>query len=185
MRKTGIAYWIATGFVVLIMSVSGLLAITHNSRFMEALAHLGYPPYFANLLGAGKLAGVAVLLAPKLGRLKEWAYAAFGVVVLSACYSHFSSGDGILALDPLATFAALVVSYVRRPPSRRPDWPVLQNRPLSPGGLGPVDHQGMIDKVSGSAISENEKPAIAIGPKGIFDASRVSTEVTSSGGANR
>lgn len=127
MKKIGLLYWIATGFVVLVMSVSGLLAITHNSRFMDALAHLGYPPYFANLLGVGKLAGIAVLLAPGLGRLKEWAYAAFGVMVLSACYSHFSSGDGLLALDPLATFAALVISYMKRPATRRPEWPQVQN----------------------------------------------------------
>ncbi len=90
---------------------------------MKALAHLGYPPYFSNLLGAGKLVGVYVLLAPGLVKLKEWAYVGFGITVLSACYSHFSSGDGLLALEPLVTFAALVVSYLTRPPSRRFPYP--------------------------------------------------------------
>jgi DoxX-like family len=109
-------YWIATAFVVFIMTISGTLALVHAPPMMKALAHLGYPSYFSNLLGAGKLAGVCVLLAPGKVKLKEWAYAGFGITVLSASYSHFSSGDGLMALEPLVTFAALVVSYVTRAP---------------------------------------------------------------------
>jgi hypothetical protein len=101
------------------MSISGTLALTHAPLMMKALAHLGYPAYFSNLLGIGKAAGVFVMLAPGMVKLKEWAYAGFGIVVLSATYSHFSSGDGLMALEPLATFAALVVSYITRPASRR------------------------------------------------------------------
>jgi hypothetical protein len=119
MRGKTIAYWIATVFVAFIMTVSGGLALSHTPRFMTALAHLGYPVYFSNLLGVGKLVGVGVLLAPGLGRFKEWAYAAFGIVVLSACYSHLFSGDGVMALEPLVTGAALVISYVLRPADRR------------------------------------------------------------------
>jgi hypothetical protein len=101
------------------MSASGGLAISHAGPFMKALAHLGYPRYFSNLLGVGKLVGICVLLAPGLPRMKEWAYVAFGVTVLSACYSHYSSGDGWLAVEPLVTFAALVLSYMMRPDARR------------------------------------------------------------------
>jgi hypothetical protein len=119
MRGKTIAYWIATVFVAFIMTVSGGLALSHTPRFMTALAHLGYPVYFSNLLGAGKLVGVGVLLAPGLGRFKEWVYAAFGIVVLSACYSHLLSGDGVMALEPLVTGAVLVISYVLRPAQRR------------------------------------------------------------------
>ncbi|HMF65160.1 MAG TPA: DoxX family protein [Edaphobacter sp.] len=118
MKKKTITYWIATVFVACIMTASGVLAISHAPPFMKALAHLGYPPYFSNLLGFGKLIGVCVLLAPGLAKLKEWAYVAFGITVLSACYSHFNSGDGLLALEPLITFAALVVSYLTRPAIR-------------------------------------------------------------------
>src|SRR5258708_28691683 len=101
------------------MTISGGLAVTHAPPMMKALAHLGYPAYFSNLLGVAKLLGVCVLLAPGLVKLKEWAYVGFGIVVLSACYSHFLSADGVLALEPLVTFAALVVSYLTRPASRR------------------------------------------------------------------
>ncbi len=128
-------YWIATVFVACIMTVSGALAITHSQPMMKALAHLGYPPYFSNLLGAGKLVGVYVFLAPGLVKLKEWAYVGLGITVLSACYSHFFSGDGLLALEPLVTFAALVVSYLTRPPSRRFPYPTpLQGTSLTPCG---------------------------------------------------
>jgi hypothetical protein len=119
MKKKIIAYWIATAFVALIMTASGALAISHAPPFMKALAHLGYPPYFSNLLGIGKLTGVCVLLAAGLRKLKEWAYVSFGITVLSACYSHYSSGDGWLALEPLVTFAALIISYQTRPAARR------------------------------------------------------------------
>jgi DoxX-like family len=115
MKNRRTAYWIATGFVACIMTVSGVLAIIRAPYMMQGLAHLGYPVYFSDLLGVGKLAGVCVLLAPGMARLKEWAYVAFGITVLSATYSHFSSGDGLMALEPLVTFAALVVSYRMRP----------------------------------------------------------------------
>src|SRR6266481_3801890 len=118
MKTRPIAYWIATVLVALIMTASGVLAISHAPAFMKALSHLGYPPYFSNLLGVGKLIGVCVLLAPRLTRLKEWAYVAFGITVLSASYSHYNAGDGLMALEPLVTFAALVVSYLMRPASK-------------------------------------------------------------------
>ena len=42
---------------------------------MEGMRHLGYPDYFATILGVWKvLGGIAVLL-PRTPRLKEWAYA--------------------------------------------------------------------------------------------------------------
>jgi hypothetical protein len=112
-------YWIATLFVAIVMTSSGILALRHTPQFMSALAHLGYPPYFSDLLAIGKLIGICVLLLPRLGLLKEWAYVAFGITVLSASYSHFRSGDGLMALEPLVSFAALAISYGMRPADRR------------------------------------------------------------------
>jgi DoxX-like family len=64
-------YWIATLFVAGIMTISGILALTHAPAMMTALTHLGYPPYFSGLLGVAKLVGVCVLLVPGIPRLKE------------------------------------------------------------------------------------------------------------------
>ena len=121
MKRRLVGYWIATGLLGLIMGISGVLALSHRPGYAQALAHLGYPRYFSNLLGVGKLAGVVVLLAPGAARWKEWAYAAFGVVVVSAAYSHFQSGDGWLrAAEPLLVAGtALVISYRLRPADRR------------------------------------------------------------------
>jgi len=118
MKSKTIAYWVTTVFIALIMTSSGVVALTHSPSFMKALAHLGYPVYFSDLLGTGKIVGSCVLLMPRLARLKEWAYVAFAITVLSACYSHFKVGDGLLALEPLITFGALAVSYSTRPVDR-------------------------------------------------------------------
>ena len=101
------------------MAVTGVLSVAHTKSMMEGFAHLGYPAYFANLLGGTKLLGVCALLAPRHERIKEWAYLGFSIVIISASYSHLNSGDGLKALEPLATLAALAVSYWGRPVDRR------------------------------------------------------------------
>jgi len=112
-------FWITTAWVVGIMTITGGLSVAHAKPMMEGFAHLGYPVYFANLLGIAKLLGVCALLAPGPARIREWAYAGFAIVIISASYSHLNSGDGLKALEPLATLAALAVSYWARPVDRR------------------------------------------------------------------
>lgn len=119
MKLKAVTYWVTTLFVTLILGISGGMSIVHAAPLMKALKHLGYPDYFANILGVGKAIGLAVFLAPRMPRFKEWAYAGFSITILSACYSHFSSGDRLLALEPLLTFAALVGSYFTRPDDRK------------------------------------------------------------------
>jgi len=114
-RTKRTTYWITTMWVVCVMAISGVLSVIHTPGMMEGFAHLGYPAYFSNLLGVAKLLGVFVLLMPRWVRLKEWAYAGFGITIISASYSHLLSGDGLMSLEPLITFAALAVSYVVRP----------------------------------------------------------------------
>ena len=60
-----------------------------------------------------------MVLLPGLVQFKERAYAGIAITVISASYSHSSSGDGLMALDPLVTLAALMLSYHVRPDSRR------------------------------------------------------------------
>lgn len=82
--------------------------------------HLGYPLYFGVMLGVFKLVGMGVLLAPKLGLFKEWAYAGMGIDLVSAFVSHVAvdgfTGDVVL---PLVFAAILVASWWLRPASRR------------------------------------------------------------------
>lgn len=119
MKRRKIIYWTASILVTIVLGASGVLSALHAAPMMKALHRLGYPDYFVNILAVGKIIGLVIFLAPKMPRLKEWAYAGFTITILSACYSHFSSGDGWLAAEPLATFAALMTSYVFRPIDRR------------------------------------------------------------------
>ncbi len=86
MKLKTTTYWLTTTFVALILGISGGMSIAHAAPLMEALKHLGYPEYFANILGVGKFIGLIVFLAPGMPRFKEWAYAGFSITVLSACY---------------------------------------------------------------------------------------------------
>jgi len=95
-------YWITTAWVAGILAITGGLSVAHAKLMMEGFAHLGYPAYFANRLGVAKLLGVCALLAPRLARIREWAYAGFTIVIVNASYSHLNSGDGLKALEPLA-----------------------------------------------------------------------------------
>jgi uncharacterized membrane protein YphA (DoxX/SURF4 family) len=88
--------------------------------FIGVIRHLGYPDYFMTILGIWYiLAGVA-LLAPRLPRLKEWAYAGLIFNYTGAAISHLVMGDGGGSLIAPIIFIALVVcSWALRPSSRR------------------------------------------------------------------
>jgi hypothetical protein len=64
-------FWTTTAWVVGIMTITGGLSVAHTKPMMAGFAHLGYPVYFANLLGVAKILGVCALLAPGLARIKE------------------------------------------------------------------------------------------------------------------
>jgi hypothetical protein len=119
MRTRKLAYWVSTGFVAAVMTISGTIVLWHGPRAVQALAHLGYPAYFGYILGTAKLLGVFVLLAPGRGPIKEWTYAGFGIILISACISHYVSGDGFASLDPFFFLILLVLSYGTRPGNRR------------------------------------------------------------------
>ena len=80
---------------------------------------MGYPTYLMTMLGVWyALAGVA-LLAPRLPRLKEWAYAGLLFNYTGAAASHLVVGDragGLLG--PFVFTGFLVASWALRPPAR-------------------------------------------------------------------
>jgi hypothetical protein len=119
-RGRMIAYWIFTGLFCAAMAAGGVQDILHTSNVIELFTLLHYPLYLATILGACKLAGAITLVAPKLPRLKEWAYAGFTFDLLGAAASAIFAGAGILhVFAPLMFLALLVPSYLLRPVSRR------------------------------------------------------------------
>jgi hypothetical protein len=94
-RSKGLAigFWIVTALFCLQMSFTAYAQL-RLPQVAEAFTRLGFPAYFRVELALAKLLGVAALLAPAPARLKEWAYAGFAIVLVSALIAHFSVGDG-------------------------------------------------------------------------------------------
>jgi len=112
MKKNKIIYWITSALVALVMLASGLFFAVSDSA-TEAFAHLGFPDYFRIELSAAKITGGLLFIIPGVPhRLREFIYHGFAIVLVSAIIAHFSSGDGLVSLDPIFFLLNLVISYI-------------------------------------------------------------------------
>ena len=112
MKAVKITYWTTTIIVSLMMALSAFAHFT-NPTVAEGFHHLGFPDYFRIELGIAKVIGVIVLLAPVPARLKEWAYAGFTIVFISATIAHIASGDPASKfIMPIILLAILMTSYI-------------------------------------------------------------------------
>jgi len=116
MKKDKVVYWTATSIVCAVMVFS---AINFNLKnpigpMKGAFVHLGFPDYFRIELTVAKTLGVLALLMPGIPvKAREFAYAGFGITLISASVAHFSVGDPLVfVIDPLLFLGALVASYV-------------------------------------------------------------------------
>src|SRR5690606_1692192 len=82
-----VAYWVCTGLFCAAMVAGGVQDLLHTQSVVELFNSLGYPMHLATILGVWKLLGAAALLAPKLPRVKEWAYAGFAFDLTGASAS--------------------------------------------------------------------------------------------------
>ncbi|MGK3962652.1 DoxX family protein [Sorangium sp. So ce118] len=115
-----IGYWIATGLLGLAFAAGGLADLAGSPQVLEGMAHLGYPPYFATILGLWKVLGAMALLAPRFPRLKEWAYAGILFDLTGAAASHAAVGDAAgQVMTPLVLVTVAAASWALRPESRR------------------------------------------------------------------
>jgi uncharacterized membrane protein YphA (DoxX/SURF4 family) len=115
-----IGYWIATGLVGLAFLAGGAGDLSQSPQVVEGMTHLGYPGYFATILGAWKVLGAAALFAPGLPRLKEWAYAGIVFDLTGAAFSHAASGDPAgKVITPLVLLALAAASWALRPEGRK------------------------------------------------------------------
>ncbi len=112
-RNTG--YWVATVLFSLVYFGSGLADVLHASPVIETLAHLGYPAYFASIIGPWKIAAAITIAAPGLSRvpaMKEWAYAGVVFDLTGALASHAVLGDhGPKQIVPIVLLGLLATSY--------------------------------------------------------------------------
>ena len=95
MKQDNLIYWISTGLFCAMMLMSGFGYLT-SPDMKAAFVHVGLPDWFREELGVAKILGAIALIVPMVdGRVKEWAYAGFGIVLISAMYAHLSNGDGM------------------------------------------------------------------------------------------
>ena len=112
MKTIKIIYWVSTGLFAFMMSYSAY-AYLSNPAMDQAFQHLGYPSYFRIELAVAKFLGAVLLLAPVAARVKEWVYAGFGIVLISAFIAHVSLGDPLnVAVMPLVFSLLLAASYL-------------------------------------------------------------------------
>jgi uncharacterized membrane protein YphA (DoxX/SURF4 family) len=119
MNTRTIGYWVTTGLAGLAFAAGGAMDLVRGPEVVAGMAHLGYPPYVASLLGVWKLLGAAAILAPRFPRLKEWAYAGMAFDLTGAAVSHAASGDaGGKILTPLVLLGLVAASWALRPDQR-------------------------------------------------------------------
>lgn len=119
-KRNKIIYWIATLWLALGMTSTGIVQLIPLKEEAEMIKHLGYPLYFLILLGVWKLLGVIAILIPKFGLLKEWAYAGFFFAMSGAVVSHLAIGDEASVLfGPILLIVLTVISWYFRPENRK------------------------------------------------------------------
>ncbi|GGK93541.1 DoxX family protein [Nocardia jinanensis] len=93
-RGLSLARWVPVAAVLAETAVGAYWDLARISYVRESFDHLGYPMYFATILGGAKTAALVAILTPGHPRTKEWAYAGLVFVYGGAAVSHMAAGDG-------------------------------------------------------------------------------------------
>jgi hypothetical protein len=111
-RRTNVVYWTTTTFVALLMLQGGVFDAIRSPSALQVFRVLGYPDYFATLLGVAQVLGVAAILLPVPRFLREWTYAGFTFDIVSAVVSIVASGlAGWSLIFPITALAFVQASY--------------------------------------------------------------------------
>lgn len=115
-----IGYWAATAIIAFQFAVGGAVSLLRPPPVLAGMAELGYPVYFALILGTWKVLGALAVVAPRYPRLKEWAYAGIFFDLTGAAFSHAATGASIGKIaSPLVFLAIALISWALRPEPRR------------------------------------------------------------------
>jgi hypothetical protein len=111
-RRANIVYWTTTSLVALLMLFGGIQDAIRTPEALAVFHSLGYPDYFATLLGVAKVLGTAAIILPVPRFLREWAYAGFTFDTVSAIVSLVASGFAGWSLSiPVIALAFVQASY--------------------------------------------------------------------------
>jgi uncharacterized membrane protein YphA (DoxX/SURF4 family) len=127
-KLKSVVYWVSTALIAAAFVLGGAIDVASQPPAVAFLAHLGYPAYFAVLIGVWKVLGGLAVLVPRLPRLKEWAYAGIFFDLTGAAVSHAASGDGASrVMVPLVLVAIGFASWRLRPASSKLGAPVPES----------------------------------------------------------
>ena len=119
-KASKIIYWIATLWLALGMTSTGIVQFIKMKEEVDLFNRLGYPLYFLTILGIWKVLGVIAVLIPKFPLLKEWAYAGFFFAMSGAVFSHLASGSSAMDyFGPVLLIVLTVTSWYFRPADRK------------------------------------------------------------------
>ena len=119
MKTRTIGYWAATALTAFAFGSGGAMDLAAPPDMLAGMQHLGYPAYFLTILGVWKVLGAAAVVAPRLPRLKEWAYAGIAFDLTGASLSHAMAGDDAgKVITPLVLLAIAAASWALRPADR-------------------------------------------------------------------
>jgi uncharacterized membrane protein YphA (DoxX/SURF4 family) len=118
-RTRTITYWTSTALVAFVLLSGGVAYLARRADAAAGIEQLGYPAYVLIILSVWKVAGGLVVLAPRLPRLKEWAYAGAVFDLTGAAASHLARGnDARHVIVPLALTVVALISWATRPAHR-------------------------------------------------------------------
>lgn len=119
-KRNKIIYWVATIWLSLGMTSSGIVQIIKVPEEVQMMTHLGYPLYFLTIIGIWKILGVITVLVPRFPLVKEWAYAGFFFTMSGAIFSHIAGGDGAKEFfGPVLLLVLTIISWYIRPADRK------------------------------------------------------------------
>lgn len=120
MNARSAGYWTTTTLIALAFLSGGAAYLFRADVPLRGMAELGYPAYFVTILGIWKVLGGLAILAPRLPRLKEWAYAGIAFDLTGAAFSHAAVGQpAVKVIVPLVLLGIAAASWALRPASRR------------------------------------------------------------------
>jgi uncharacterized membrane protein YphA (DoxX/SURF4 family) len=126
MKLKTISYWVITAMVAFFIGSGGAAELARLPGNVEGLVRLGYPIYFATIIGFWKVLGAIAILVPGFPRLKEWAYAGiFFNMTGAAATGVFVGAAAWHVIVDLVLTALTVASWALRPPSRRLEGAIL------------------------------------------------------------
>jgi hypothetical protein len=126
LKTKSISYWVVTAMVAFFIGSGGAAELAGVPGTVQGLVQLGYPLYFASIIGFWKLLGAIAILVPRFPRLKEWAYAGIFFNMTGAAATGLFTHSAVwhVIVDIVLTLLT-VASWALRPPSRRLEGPTL------------------------------------------------------------